>query len=385
MSQAAQSTGSQGGISGVEFYKGLDPAKVRGQRMAEQTDRNLSGVLGGRYSSFAPSRGESVHLVEGPSGFLAHLVEGLGTKNLAADGYRRECAGGKWEARSRRLYEWIGISAVATMVNDIVTLGAQPLSCAMHLAVGDDEWIADEERLEALYNGWRVGCDLAGCAWGGGETPKLRDIIVPGTAAISGSAMGIIEPKGRLIKGDIKAGDTIIFFHSSGVHDNGLSTCRDIAASLPDGYLTTLPNGQHFGEALLIPTRIYVQLIQKLLDHGIDIHYGVHISGHGWRKLTRAVLPLSYEIDTLPPSLPIFEFIRKHARKPVKELYEIFNMGVGFAIFVPEDHADRAVRIAEASGFAGEAFRGGTVKAGKRQVVIKPLDLVLPGESLAVR
>ena len=183
------------------------------------------------------------------------------------------------------------------IVNDMVTLGALPLAVAMHLGAGSSDWFHDERRAEDLVNGWRKACELARCAWGGGETPTLGGVVEPHAVVLAGSAIGMVKPKERLIRANIQDGDAIVLFESSGIHANGLTLARAIAERAPRGYLTPLRDGRPYGEALLDPTHIYVGVIEDCLTRGIDIHYAVNITGHGWRKLMRAQEPFAYVID----------------------------------------------------------------------------------------
>ena len=227
------------------------------------------------------SRGESAYLIETPDCYLAHVEEGLGTKNLVADAMYRLVP-------DRSYYDYVAQDTVAMIVNDMATLGATPLSVAMHLGVGSSSWFDDERRAEDLIVGWRRACELARCAWGGGETPTLSGIVEPSTAVLAGSAIGMIRPKERLIRANIQDGDAIVILTSSGVHANGLTLARAIAERAPNGYLTPLSDGRPYGESLLDPTHIYVGLVEDCLNRGVDIHYAVNITGHGWRKLMRA-------------------------------------------------------------------------------------------------
>jgi phosphoribosylformylglycinamidine cyclo-ligase len=120
-------------------------------------------------------RGESAYLIEAEDHFLAHVEEGLGTKNLVADAVQAESG--------RCHYRAIGIDTVATIANDLVTCGALPIAVAMHAAVGDSGWFADENRAQELVRGFAEGCRAAGAVWGGGETPALRGMIEPGRSS----------------------------------------------------------------------------------------------------------------------------------------------------------------------------------------------------------
>ena len=277
--------------SGVD-YGALDPFKRRAQ-LAGRSTADAIRRLG--VSEVEMSRGESAYLVETPDGYLAHVEEGLGTKNLVADAMYRLVPG-------RSYYDHIAQDTVAMIVNDMVTLGALPLAVAMHLGVGSSEWFKDDRRAGDLVDGWRTACQLARCAWGGGETPTLSGVVEATTVVLAGSAIGMIKPKGRLIRANIQHGDAIVMFESSGIHANGLTLARAIAERAPKGYLTPLGDGRPYGEALLDPTHIYVGAIEDCLNRGVDIHYAVNITGHGWRKLMRAPDPSPISSTSVPPA-----------------------------------------------------------------------------------
>src|SRR5207248_6135234 len=129
------------------------------------------------YSEPAAVRGESAYLIETPSEYLAHVEEGLGTKNLVADAM--------FKASGKSYYANIGIDTVATIVNDLVTVGALPISVAMHAAVGDSSWFDNGDIAADLARGFAEGCRQAQAAWGGGETPTLRGIVDPATIVLA--------------------------------------------------------------------------------------------------------------------------------------------------------------------------------------------------------
>lgn len=303
------------------------------------------------------------------------MEEGLGTKNLVADAM--------YALTGKSYYDQIAQCAVAMIVNDMVTLGALPLSVAMHLAVGTSDWFNDENRSSDLIAGWRSACNMARCVWGCGETPTLKGVVIPEAVVLSGSALGIIAPKERLIAGPIQHGDAIVIIESSGIHANGLTLARKIAEKLPDGYLTKLSDSRSYGETLLDPTHIYVGLVEDCLDAGVNIHYAVNVTGHGWRKLMRATQPFTYVIETLPTQLPIFDFIQKHGPVDDAEAYGNLNMGAGFALYMEEDQATQVIDIAKKLG--QRAFVAGYIEKGDKKVVIRPKGLEYAGETLAVR
>ncbi len=372
MSQEKGMTYEETGVN----YDAMDPFKRMAQLAGRETAFNVGAPNRSGFREFEPSRGESAYLLEGPDCFLAHVEEGLGSKNLIADAMQA--------LTGELYYARIAQDTVAMIVNDLITVGALPLSVAMHLAVGSSDWFNDEKRSQSLVNGWQNACTAARCIWGGGETPTLKDIVVPGTVVLSGSAMGIIRPKERLINPvKIRHGDAIVIIGSSGIHANGLTLARKIADKLPQGYLTRLPGSGYDGEVLLKPTHIYVGLVEDCLSAGVDIHYAVNVTGHGWRKLMRATHPFTYVIDTLPTQLPIFAFIQQHGPVDDMEAYGNLNMGAGFALYVPESDVEKVLNIAQSLGF--RALAAGHIENGDKKVVIKPKNLEFAGETLAVR
>lgn len=361
--------------SGVR-YDQLDPFK----RACQQAARRTSVALGAHaYQEPENTRGESAYLMEADDHFLAHVEEGLGTKNLVADAMQA--------ASGRCFYREIAIDTVATIVNDLITCGALPISVAMHAAVGDSGWFSDETRMRALVDGFAEGCIQSGAVWGGGETPTLRGIVNPDTIVLAGSALGRISPKSLRITGNVKAGDAIVFLASSGVQTNGLSLCRMIAESLPGGYLTPVANGDSrtYGEALLAPSVIYVRFVKACQEAGIPLNYVAHVTGHGWRKLMRLEEPFVYEIHAPRAIPPLFRFLMEKGPIALREAYATFNMGVGFAAYVDPALAGKVVGLAAASGY--DAWVAGTVrKEGTRKAVTIPsLGLAYDGETLQVR
>ena len=378
-------------------YDAMDPFKRDAQIAGRETAENIHRLNGGEFQEVEMSRGESAYLIEALKSYFAHVEEGLGTKNLVADAM--------YKLTGKSYYDHIAQCTVAMIVNDLITLLALPLSVAMHLAVASSEWFNDAKRCRDLIEGWKKACNLARCVWGGGETPTLKGVVVPGTVLLSGSAMGIIKPKERMASADkIQHGDAIVILESSGIHANGLTLARIIAErkdsiwrkianffmpnrfplrALPEGYLTKLSDGRTYGETLLDPTHIYVGIIDDCLNQGIDIHYAVNITGHGWRKFMRANRLFTYIIDTLPKQLPIFPFMQKYGPIDDREAYGNLNMGAGFALYIAEADVPAVLEISKANGIG--ALRAGHIETGEKKVVIKPKNIVYLGSTLRVR
>lgn len=358
--------------SGVD-YKILDKIKRLAQSNGLKTGFNFNNT---EFNEIVGSRGESAYVLETKNCYYAMVTEGLGTKNLIADEM------GKLTGKS--YYLGIAQDTVAAIVNDLITVGATPLTISAYWAVGDTNWWSYKKRAFDLISGWRKACDIAHCGWGGGETPTLKGIIKKRAIDLAGAGYGIIKPKERLARGNkLKAGDDIIMFESSGIHANGLTLARKLGYKLTDGFSTKLPSRKMYGEELLIPTIIYSRLIQELLDSGIDIHYMVNITGHGWRKLMRAKKNFSYIINLIAPTLPIFTFIQKKSGLSDEEMYATFNMGAGFAIFIKSDQVNKVLEISNKHKI--KSWLAGKVQTGKKQVSIKPLNIVYKGSDLNLR
>lgn len=355
-------------------YGALDPFKRLAQLAGRET---IPNILRLGFSEVVMSRGESAYLMDAGDHYLAHVEEGLGTKNLVADAM--------YLLTGKSYYNGIAQCTVAMIVNDMITLGALPLSVAMHLAVGVSSWFSDEKRCRDLIDGWKKACDLARCTWGGGETPTLKGIVHPDTVVLSGSAVGVVRPKNRLINAlNIQHGDTIVIMGSSGIHANGLTLAREIAGKLPEGYLTKLSDGRMYGEALLDPTRIYVPLVEDCFIEGVEIHYAVNITGHGWRKLMRATQPFTYIIDHIPTPQPVFSLIQEYGPVDDMEAYANLNMGAGFALYVRESDVEKTLTIAQFLGMS--ALRAGHIESSReKKLIINPLGIEYHGSTLGVR
>lgn len=358
-------------------YDAMDPFKRECQKRAVLTSKNAErfGLI-----SLEWTRGESVHAMHQQSSsatthhFFGHVEEGLGTKNMVADAM--------YELTGRSFYDQIAQDTVAMIVNDMVTLGLFPTTLAMHLAVGNSDWFNDAKRAQDLIDGWGDACDEARCVWSGGETPTLSGLPYP---VLAGSAAGISKRKKLINPASIRAGDQIIFLESSGIHANGLTLARKIAEKLPEGYMTQFLNGRTYGETLLDPTHIYVGFVEDCLNAGVDIHYAVNITGHGWRKLMRATQPFTYVVDRLPSQHLIFDFIQSEGPVEEKEMYGNYNMGAGFALYVKPEDVTRVCELGRDYKYGFDLLHAGHIEAGDKKVVIPAVGIEFASETLSVR
>ena len=361
--------------AGVD-YGVIDPGKLLAQRAAAST----AGALGGRGArEIAESRGESAYVVALGERLLATVTEALGTKNLVADAVRGYT--------NKTFYDAVGRDTVATILNDLATVGARPLCLNAYWGSGSSEWFADRERMGDLVSGWTHACTEAHCAWGGGETQVLAGMIDPEVLVLGGSATGFIASERELLLGSrVRAGDVILLAPATGIHANGLSLARRVAETLPRGYRTPVPGdptSRSYGEVLLDATPLYGVLLEALFDAGCEIHYAVNVTGHGFRKLMRATQALSYVIHALPPVPPVLAMLAEAQKLDPSEAYGTFNMGAGFAFYVAPASVERALEVALSRGTA--LLSAGTVETGPRRVVIEPLGVVFEGESLEIR
>lgn len=358
--------------AGVD-YDSLDPAKTLAQVAGAKTSIHLkkSG-----FEEVEDTRGESAFVWKQGPVLMATVTESLGTKNLVADAMR--------EITGKTYYESIGYDNIAAALNDLTAVGAKPLVATAFWAVGKSSWFDDIERTTDLVNGWKQACDDAETTWGGGESPSYNDIVNPDTIALGGNVVGVIKSKNRLlIDKRLKSGDRILLLKSTGINANGLSLTRAIAKKLPKGYASKLPSGKLYGEAILTKTNIYAKLIQDLLDANIDLHYISNITGHGLRKLMRARWNFTYTIERVFDPQELFTFIQKHSGMSDHEIYETYNMGQDYAVFLPAKDMKKAQEIVRKNEF--ESLDAGFIEKGERKVIIKPKNIIFEGESLKVR
>lgn len=354
-------------------YSIKDPVNKLSQQAGIETAKNL---LESGFEEVSQTRGESAYVVKVGDIYIASVIECLGTKNLTADEVR------KYTQKS--FYDVIAQDTVATFINDLSTSGAKPLSIHAYWAVEDNSFLQDEERTNDFIEGWKNACNLAGASWGGGETATLKEIMVKDTINLAGSAVGIINSEKRLLlETKLKSGDRILLIKSNGVNANGISLCRAIAKKLPEGYATKLPDGTTYGEALLTSSNIYAKLVQNLLDANLDIHYITYLTGHGLRKVMRAKGQFSYVLEKVFEPQEVFKFIQAEANLSDYQMYETFNMGQDYAIFLSAEDIEKAQSIVSESGF--ESLDAGLIEDGEKQVVIQSKGIVFEGKSLDLR
>ena len=247
-------------------------------------------------------------------------------------------------------HDTIGIDAVAMCVNDVLAQGAEPLFFLDYVALGHNI----PEKVEAIVAGVAEGCRQAGCALIGGETAEMPGMYEGGDYDIAGFTCGVVE-KSQLIDGSkVKVGDVLVGIASSGVHSNGFSLVRkvvsDNALDLNASYDEL--NGAKLGETLLTPTKIYVRQVLEVIRN-CNVHGICHITGGGFDENIPRVLSEGQGLEITEGTweiLPVFRLLEKYGNIPHREMFNIFNMGIGMVIVLDESEAAKAVEILTAAG-----------------------------------
>jgi phosphoribosylformylglycinamidine cyclo-ligase len=264
---------------------------------------------------------------------LVSGTDGVGTKLKLAFELRR--------------HDTIGIDLVAMSVNDILTLGAEPLFFLDYYACGR----LDVRVAAAVIKGIAAGCEQAGCALIGGETAEMPGMYADGEYDLAGFAVGVVE-KRRVIDGSaISAGDVVLGLASSGAHSNGYSLIRRIIEVKRVNLSATL-DGKTLSDMLLAPTRIYVKPVLKLIKR-IAVKGIAHITGGGLLENVPRILPSRLVAELRHDSWvapPLFDWLKQQGGIAEHEMYRVFNCGIGMALVVGAADAARARALLTRAG-----------------------------------
>jgi len=246
-------------------------------------------------------------------------------------------------------HDTIGIDAVAMCVNDIITVGAKPLFFLDYIGCGK----LDPSQAEAIVAGVCEGCIQSGSALIGGEMAEMPGVYKPGEYDVVGFSVGVIDKKNIITGENIAAGDVLIGLASSGVHSNGFSLIRKIIADNGLQLAETYPGlDKNLGEMLLTPTRIYAKAIMALVD-AVEVKGMAHITGGGFIENIPRILPagLGAAITRGAWDIPaIFGFLQERGGIDEKEMYNLYNMGVGMVIVTSRENAGKALEVLAAQG-----------------------------------
>ena len=244
---------------------------------------------------------------------IAMSTDGVGSKILIAEMMNK--------------YDTVGIDCIAMVVNDILCVGAEPIALVDYLAVEKP----DPERASEIAEGLVKGANESKIAIIGGETASLPGIIKD--FDLAGTGIGFVDIDKIITGENIEPGNVLIGIESNGIHSNGYSLARK--ALFDDAGFTVndkMPNGNTtIGEELIRPTELYVKPIVALF---------AHITGGGFTNLRRLKKGVGYDINDLPEVPEIFKLIYEQ-NVDIKEMYKVFNMGIGFVVIAEENKAEK--------------------------------------------
>ncbi len=284
----------------------------------------------------------------GGFGGLCRLPEGLRRPLLVAG---TDGVGTKLElAQAHGRHHDVGIDLVAMCVNDVITSGAEPLFFLDYIATGK----LSPEAMAEVVEGIADGCRQSGCALLGGETAEMPGFYGPGRYDLAGFCVAVVEEDERIDGRMVRAGDRIVAVASSGVHSNGFSLVRRILELRGVGPDTPLePGGPMVIDALLTPTRLYGSLVKALLQADVPLHGMAHITGGGLPENLPRALPVGVHARIDPDSWrrpALFSWLQQQGEVPESDLWNTFNLGVGFCLVVPAEAVDAALAVCSASG-----------------------------------
>lgn len=265
-------------------------------------------------------------------------------------------------------HDTIGIDAVAMCVNDVLAQGAEPLFFLDYVALGH----AIPEKLEKIVSGVADGCVQAGCALIGGETAEMPGMYSDGEYDIAGFAVGVVEKSKLIDDSKVSVGDTLVGIASTGVHSNGFSLVRKIISDNNiDLHSYSEELGGVVGEVLLTPTRIYCKQVKDVINN-VDVHGIAHITGGGFDENIPRILKEGQGLDIVEgswPILPVFKFLEKYGKVEHREMFNIYNMGIGMVVAV-KDEADAKKVIEILAKHGDKAYIIGSVTDNASKVVI---------------
>jgi phosphoribosylformylglycinamidine cyclo-ligase len=343
----------------------------------DREEKALTGLLGWARRTFELRKkgepGSSVLDI----GYFANVIEiapGLGLA-VSADGVGTKLLVAQLADR----YDTVGIDLVAMNVNDLICLGAEPVALLDYLAVEDP----DPRLLAEIGKGLYRGCEEARITLPGGELAQIGSMLkgaVPGRAFdVAGFVVGTVALDRINTGKDVRPGDVVLGFASTGLHSNGYSLARKAlfeAGGLKVGDRLPECGGKTVGEVLLEPTRIYVKPVLELLKTpGLRIGALAHITGDGFLNMARIEAPCGFVLDRLPEPPAIFGVIQKKGGVPLVEMYVAYNMGIGFTVTVGPESEARVLEVAKRHGYACQRI-GKAVSDPQRRIVLPGVGLV---------
>jgi phosphoribosylformylglycinamidine cyclo-ligase len=273
---------------------------------------------------------------------LTLCTDGVGTKLLVADAIE------KWDT--------VGIDCIAMNVNDTICVGSEPIAFVDYIAIDRP----NEKVTSEVGKGLETGAALSNLTIVGGEIAVLPELVK--VLDLSGTCLGMVNKK-RIITGDtISPGDALIGLPSSGIHSNGLTLARKVFEQGGIGYREKVKGlSRSVGLELLEPTTVYVRQVLKLVEK-FEVRGMANITGGGLRNLIRLKKGIGFEIESPMRQNPIFKVMQELGKITDEEMYQVFNMGMGYSLVVPEEEASAVIRAAgKGAKIVGRAVRSNSI------------------------
>ena len=304
---------------------GVDISKIK------QSQKSIGKLISSTHklqqkAKIAHGFGHYAGIVEIPGGkILATHTDGVGTKVVIANMMKK--------------YNTIGIDCIAMNVNDIICIGATPISFVDYIAANKN----DEKIFKKIVEGLVTGAKRSSMPIVGGETAIMPDVIEGKGFAfdLAGMVVGLVEKKEMVLGNKIKDGDVIIGANSTGIHSNGYSLARK-AILKKYSVKDSVKGVGNIGEALLKPTEIYTKPVLEIIKKS-KVNGLAHITGGSFTKLLR-LKNIGYEIDSLPKLPPIMSLIEEQGVNS-EEMYKTFNMGVGFCVIANKKESEKIQKV----------------------------------------
>ena len=317
--------------SGVDIEAGYKSVELMKEHVKGTMRPEVLGGLGGFSGAFSMA---AIKDMENP--VLLSGTDGVGTKIKLAFLLDK--------------HDTIGIDCVAMCVNDVACAGGEPLFFLDYIACGKNY----PEKIATIVRGVAEGCKQAGCALIGGETAEHPGLMPEDEYDLAGFAVGVVYQKDIITGADLKAGDVLIGMASSGVHSNGFSLVRKIFRMTEQSLRTYIDElGTTLGDALLVPTRIYVKALKSIKDAGVRVKACSHITGGGFYENIPRMLPEGKHAvieKNSYPIPPIFTLMAREGNVEEHMMYNTYNMGLGMVLAVDPADVDKTMQAIRAAG-----------------------------------
>ena len=335
--------------AGVDIEAGYKSVELMKEHVRKTMREEVLGGIGGFSGAFDISKFKDM---EEP--VLLSGTDGVGTKLKLAFLLNK--------------HNTVGIDCVAMCVNDVACAGGEPLFFLDYIACGKNE----PEKIATIVSGVAEGCLQADAALVGGETAEMPGFYPVDEYDIAGFAVGVVDKKDLITGADIKAGDTLIGIASSGVHSNGFSLVRNVFKMTEEALNTYYDSlGSTLGEALIVPTKIYVKAMKAVKNAGVKVKGCSHITGGGFYENIPRMLIEGTHANIKKDSFvipPIFEMLAKDGNVEEAAMFNTYNMGVGMLTAIDKNDVDKTV---EAIRAAGEVpYIMGEIAAGEKGITL---------------